>query len=239
MVPHQKSIGFIYLLRGFHLLLAPGIKRYVLIPLVMNVILFSLFLGFGVHFIDHYTNLLPHWLHWLSWFFNTIFILAALVILAYVFTLLTNLISAPFNSLLAEKVELMITGKRPYPNDTFRDAIKDIPRSLKQEFKKILYYLPRAIILLILFVIPGINIIASLLWFIFTCWMMAIEYLSYPMDNHKIPFQKTKKYLRAHYLSSLSFGCGVTMVSMIPIINFTVMPAAVIGATLMYIEQQK
>jgi len=230
--------GMGYLLRGYQLITKPGLKRYVIIPFIINIILFSVLLGVGVHFINYFTNLLPHWLHWLAWVFDTIFVIATSVMLVYLFTIITNLIGAPFNSLLSEKVQLITTGHKPSEEDTLKDTLKDIPRTLNREWCKIKYYIPRAILLLILYFIPIINIAASILWFIFSCWMMAIEYLDYPMDNHKMTFKETKQYLRKHMSPSFGFGFIVTIVAMIPIVNFTVMPAAVAGATVMYLEHQ-
>lgn len=228
--------GIHYLFRGFNMLTTSGIKRFVLIPLIINIILFSLLIGVGYHFINYLISLLPHWLHWLSWLIIPVFFIASSIIIIYIFTIVANLIGAPFNSLLSEKVQLITTGKKPREDEGFKEVIKDIPRTLKREWHKIAYYIPRALLLLILFFIPIINVIAGILWFIFGCWMMAIEYVDYPMDNHKKPFKELHSYLRAHCLQSLTFGASIAIISMIPVVNFFVMPAAVIGGTLMYLE---
>ncbi|MGD9153165.1 MAG: sulfate transporter CysZ [Gammaproteobacteria bacterium] len=231
--------GIHYLFRGFNMLTTPGIKRFVIIPLIINIILFSLLIGLGYHFISYLISLLPHWLHWLSWLIIPIFFIASSIIIIYIFTIVANLIGAPFNSLLSEKVQLLTTGKKPREDEGFKEAIKDIPRTLKREWHKIVYYIPRALLLLILFFIPIINVIAGILWFVFGCWMMAVEYVDYPMDNHKKPFKELHHYLHTHCLQSLTFGASVAIISMIPVINFFVMPAAVIGGTLMYLENSQ
>ena len=236
----QKTyFGFHYLFRGFSMLWRKGIRRYVMLPALINLILFIILLGTGIHFINYAVHLLPHWLHWLKWIVDPLFFIATSIALVYIFTIISNLIGAPFNSLLSEKIETMITGEKPNEDEGIKDAIKDIPRTLKREWHKILYYIPRAILLLILTFIPVINIAAGVLWFIFSSWMMAIEYLDYPLDNHRTTFQETKQHLQKNCLPSLGFGFAVAIASMIPIVNFVVMPAAVIGATQMYIDQKK
>lgn len=220
------------------MLTTKGLRRYVIIPIVINVILFLILLGTGIHFINVGAHLLPQWLHWLRWIFDLFFVLVSSIILVYLFTMICNLIGAPFNSLLSEKVEIMMTGEKPSNQEGLKAAIKDIPRTVKREGHKILYYLPRAIILLLLYFVPVVNIIAGLLWFLFSSWMMAMEYFDYPLDNHKTTFPEMKAHLRSHCLSSLGFGFAVAIASMIPVVNFIVMPAAVIGATLMYIDQK-
>jgi len=230
--------GIQYLFRGFNWLTKPGIKRFVIIPLIINILLFSALMFSGYYLVHHLVSLLPRWLHWLNWLIMPIFFIASSVIMIYTFTIIANLIGAPFNSLLSEKVQLLTTGKKPREDEGFKEAIKDIPRTLKREWHKIIYYIPRALSLLILFFIPVINVIAGILWFIFGCWMMSVEYVDYPMDNHKKPFKELHRYLRAHCLLSLTFGFSVMIMAMIPIINFFVLPAAVIGGTLMYLENR-
>ncbi len=234
----EKHFGGHYLIRGFAMLGTAGIKRYVILPALINTILFIVLLFTGVHYINHFTLFLPSWLHWLRFLFNLVFFIASFVILIYLFTIITNLLGAPFNSLLSEKVEILLTNQKPNQEEGIKDAINDIPRTLKREWHKILYYLPRALLLLLIYFIPVVNIIAGIVWFIFSSWMMAIQYLDYPFDNHRTTFQKMKQHLREHGSSSLSFGLTVVIFSMIPIINFVIMPAAVIGATVMYVERE-
>lgn len=54
---------------------------------------------------------LPNWLHWLDWLLWPIVVLALLIIVFYSFTLVANLIASPFNGILAEKAEAILTGR--------------------------------------------------------------------------------------------------------------------------------
>jgi len=67
--------------------------------------------------------------------------------------------------------------------------------------------------------------------------MMAIQYCDYPMDNNKVSFRQMKIMLAERRLTSVSFGALVQLGMMIPLVNLIVMPAAVIGATLYWIEE--
>ena len=88
--------------------------------------------------------------------------------------------------------------------------------------------------LIMLFVIP---IIGPIIWFLFTAWMMSLEYMDYPMGNHKLKFSEQRALQSRQRLFSLGFG-GVTMgASMIPFVNFIVMPTAVIAATMIWVDQ--
>ena len=102
---------------------------------------------------------------------------------------------------------------------------------------KLLYYLPMAAFVLLMSFLPGINIFAPLLWFLLGAWMMSIQFVDYPMDNHKLNFADVKEAVRTRRLSSLGFGGMVALCSGIPVVNFFVVPAAVVGATLLWCEE--
>ncbi len=102
---HNNFIkGITYLIRGFRLLTKHGIKRFVIIPLIINIILFSTLMGGGFHIVSYLVSFLPHWLHWLSWLLFPVVFATFSIVLIYTFTIAANIIGAPFNSLLSEKV---------------------------------------------------------------------------------------------------------------------------------------
>ena len=114
----------------------------------------------------------------------------------FAFTTLSGFIAAPFNGLLAEKVEKMLTGEA-VNNDGFAEIMKDVPRMLNREWQKLWYSLPKFVGLFLLSFIPVIGqTIIPVLTFLFTCWMMAIQYCDYPFDNHKIFFWHYEKCIR-------------------------------------------
>ena len=137
---------------------------------------------------------------------------------------------------LQKKYEKKILINSSIENMSLKDFIKDIPRMLKRQWRFLMYYIPKAILCLVLFFIPIIHMAAGFIWFAFNSWMMAIQYLDYPMDNHKINFYHMRIVLAEQRALSMGFGCAVMLCSMIPLINFVVMPAAVIGATQLYCD---
>lgn len=231
----------IYLWQGAKMLTHPKLRHFVAIPLAINILIFALLLGLSIHWFQHLIawidSFLPSWLHWLNWLLWIFFALASWLAVIYTFTIIANLISAPFNSLLAEKAEEILTGKPAPLSSGFKAVIKDLPRIFWHEGQKILYYLPRAILCLLLFIIPVIQIAAPVIWFLFNSWMMSIQYLDYPMDNHRLEFSTIRKKLKSKKLTSLGFGSTIMFASMLPIINFLVMPTAVVGATILWIEE--
>ncbi len=232
--------GIHYLFEGFKLIFKPGLKRFVIIPFFINVFIFIGLFFLARHFFAEFNlwvqNYLPHWLLWLSSLLWLVFFIGFLLVFIYTFVTLANLISAPFNSFLAEKVERYLTGK-PLAELSFRDSIKDIPRVMARQFALIGYYVPRAIVLLIFFFIPIVQMVAALLWFVFNAWFMTLQYLDYPTDNQRIPLSQVHSWLWQNRLLSLSFGSAVLVVTLIPIVNFFIVPAAVAGATKLWVDK--
>ncbi len=239
----SRRSGLGYFLAGAKLIVQPGLRQFVLLPLLANIIIFSLALWAAVRQIGYLNDWLeqglPDWLGWLSWLIWPLAILALLLCIALLFGTLANWIAAPFNGLLAERVEQHLTGQ-PLPDTRLAALIQDLPRIFKREWLKLKYYLPKALGCLVLFFIPVVGqTLAPVLWFVFGAWMMGIQYCDYPFDNHKIPFNTMRQALGQQRITTLGFGAVVTLFTTIPLLNLVVMPIAVCGATLMWVEQHR
>ena len=234
--------GFGYLIRGAKLITHPQLRAFVLLPLLVNVLLF----GFGIALIYSYAGgwvdaavtWLPSWLSGIAsllWLFITMMVAMGVF---WGFSLAANFIAAPFNGLLAERTQIVLTGA-PIEGGGFDDLVRMIPRSLGREVSKLLYYLPRVLGLFILGFIPGTQVFMPWLWLLFGAWMMAVQYVDYPMDNNGIRFGEMKKLLARKKLLHLGFGGGVSVLLMVPFVNFFVMPIAVVGATALWVDEHQ
>jgi CysZ protein len=233
-------LGVKYFFSGFDLIFRPGLRRFIIIPLLINICLFIglffLLRHYMAEFNAWFSHLLPHWLAWLSYILWLLFVAGFLVVFIYTFVMLGNFVAAPFNSFLAEKVEFQLTGVKP--NEfTLWDNIKDIPRILGRQLAIIGYFLPRALVLLLLFFVPVVQGVAAFIWFLFSAWNMTLTYADYPTDNHRIPIANVRDWLQQRRAMALGFGVSVLVISMIPILNFFTIPAAVAGATRFWVEQ--
>ena len=223
--------GFFDCFSGFALLFKPGVKRFVLIPFVINLGLFSLATKLLSDQLDIWLErLLPGWLSWLEWLIWPLFAIAMFLIVFYTFTVIANLIAAPFNSVLSARIEARLTGKKPEDINSDR-FIKLMARTTKSELQKILYAIKWFIPLLIITVIPGINIAAPFLWILFAAWFFALEYNDYPLANRGQFFEEVKTYNRKNRMRALGLGTAIFLLTSIPVVNFFAMPVAVAGAT--------
>ncbi|MDX1443182.1 MAG: sulfate transporter CysZ [Gammaproteobacteria bacterium] len=238
----QLAAGANHLLKGFSLLNQPGVRLFVVIPFFINLCIYTALLVYSIDqfglLMDWMVAQLPGWLGWLEWLLWPLFLLLTALLVAYTFTLLANLIGAPFNGFLAEKVARNL-GVEPPPEAETR-IIPQMLNDVKQEIRKLLYFLARAALLgiasLLLIWIPGVNAIVPVLWFLFGAWMLALEYSDFHLANQGYRWNAERELLQRHRWAAMGFGATAAGATLVPIVNFLVMPAAVAGATAMWVE---
>ncbi|MBF7072650.1 sulfate transporter CysZ [Glaciecola sp. MH2013] len=238
---NNKS-GASYFFDGFGLITTKGLKRFVFVPLFINLLLFGTAFYFLIPQIQagvtYIVDLIPDFMAWLKtaleYILWPIAVVTVLLVFALIFGTLANWIAAPFNGLLSEKVERHLTGQS-MGDEGLLSAVKDIPRTLGREMSKMMYFIPRAIGFLILFFM--LPVIGQIIWFLFTAWMMAVQYCDYPFDNHKVGFKDMRRQLNQRKSQCFSFGIMVNIFSLIPIMNFLVMPVAICGATSLWVDE--
>lgn len=237
---NQVSAGLEYFIYGWRLLAQKRLMPFVVLPIVINtLVMIGLIWFFLANAADWFAMLLPSWLEWLSFLLIPLISLNLIVFFYFTFSTLANFISAPFNALLAEKVEQQLTGEN-LTEMTFAEMLKDVPRMLKREWQKMLYSLPRLIALFFLGFVPVLGqTVVPVLAFIFGAWLLAIQYCDYPFDNHKISFARMRNALSEQRVMNFTFGTLVSLFTVLPFINLVVMPVAVCGATAMWVKEYR
>ncbi|MBF0127877.1 MAG: sulfate transporter CysZ [Magnetococcales bacterium] len=243
MKPSSPLQGAAYLLKGVRLLTLPGIRPFVLMPLLLSTLLFALGTWYTLRLIQAWSaqinDLLPSWLQWTEWLVIPLFFLTVGAIGFWTFSMVANLLGSPFNALLAQKVEIQLAGRSPAGESPLKAVglLENLLPPVQSEINKIIYFIKWSIPLLLLFAIPVINIAAPLLWMVFTCWMTAFQYADIPMSNHEWNDKRILAKLREKRLLTLGFGAATLLMTCIPVINFLAMPAAVAGATALWVEE--
>jgi CysZ protein len=206
---------------------------------LINVLLFGGLIGLAYGWVDDSSRYLvarlPEWLHWLTYLVVPVFVIVSLVVIFYGFSVVANLIASPFNGLLAEAVEYHLTGRQLQAD--WKQVLRDILPGIGSELRKLLYFSLRALPLLLLMLVPVVNVAASVLWVLFGAWMMTVQYMDYPMANHSLFFKDQRARLRKRPLLAWSFGGLVMLVTLVPLLNFFVMPAAVAGAAALWVRE--
>ncbi len=241
------SNGFRYIVEGAKLLTQPGMKRFVLVPLLTNIIVFifltTLLIQYFSAVTQYFSDFFSGWA-WLAYFAAIIATilsgLAAFIILliyGYSFNLITNIIAAPFYGMLAEKIETKLTGN-VLPNESIASITL---RTLKRELVKLWYFISRGLLvslgLFILAFIPLLNLLVPILAVLWGAWVLTLQYVDYPADNNQMSFSELRKQIKSKKYSTTGFGGIILLGSIIPVINIFIMPTAVAGGTLFWINE--
>lgn len=226
--------------QGLKLISQPGLRKFVIIPLLLNVSVFAialkiLFSQFGA-LIDWLVGDLPGWLSWLEYALWPFFAITALILVFVTFSIVGNIVASPFHAFLAEAVEKQLTNSSNNEEFSWQQLATVVPKAIGRELRKLLYYLPWLVILTIITITPIINIISPFAWFAYSTWMLAVQYIDYSADNNDVGFKEMIEQLKLSRMNALSFGGTVYFLMFIPFVNFLVIPAAVAGGTVMWVE---
>ncbi len=236
-----RGAGYVW--RGLRIVFRPGLRRFAVAPVLVSVVVFGAVVVIALRGFEALVEqLLPAadvwWqvvLHALMWVF---FALTTILVVYFCFTIVANLIAAPFNGWLAEAVERQLTGTGDSRAPGLARLLKDMPRALLNELRKFLYYLTRLLPVLILFWLPGAQILAPLVWVLVISWLLAVEYVDYPMSNRGHLLKDVRRYLADRRMLSLGFGAMTLALTLVPVVNLVIMPAAVAGATALWLEER-
>ena len=217
------------ILEGLKLLWHRDIRWLVIIPLLINIVLFAGATGFAaqwlVGWLDSVINLVPDWLHWLVWIIWGLFAALALVVYAFTFTLIANLIGSPFYGLIAERIIEIAWG------------------SFVRQLQLMGYLIPRAIaaglLCLAISFIPLANLLVPIVAGSWAAWSLALQYLDYGADIDQVGFRDLRQRAAAQRWQSMGFGFSALAASAIPIVNLLLLPATVIGGTLLWIRSNQ
>lgn len=230
---NNPLVGAMYLFRGLRLVMRPRLRRFVIVPLLINSVLFAAVIYFATEWTYEFSRtLLPEWLEWLSVVLIPVLLLLSAVTVFFTFTLVANLLASPFNGILAEAVESQLTGREPKPS-SMSSILREAGVAIRSELRKLGYILLWLVPLLVLFLLPPIG---PMLWALFSAWMLAITFVDYPMGNHGYAFPRQREVLAEWRWMALGFGVAVMAAMTIPVVNFFVMPCAVAGATAMWVD---
>ena len=210
-------------------------------PLVLNILLFGLFLLAGIYGFDSWMHdIFPKsdswwwaWLYYLIWIIFILFIMLSQVLF---FTVVGRILAAPFLEALTKRVEQEVLGGQT--GFVEMSIMRSILRTLRQECLRMLVYLVIMGGLLFLHLVPGLGSLAySVLTTMITCFFLASEFLDYPMERRGLRLRDKLRQTLSLGLSGWLFGASLFIMAMIPIVNLAFLPAAAVGGTLLYLDR--
>ncbi|HET6604418.1 MAG TPA: sulfate transporter CysZ [Xanthomonadaceae bacterium] len=233
-VPPPVS-GARHLLAGYALLVRPGLRRFVVLPLLGNILIFSLAIWAAFWGLEStLERWLPEAVSWLRWLLYPLLAVVLVALGFFTFTLLANLLLAPFNGLLSAKVEWLVAGRAPAASG--RGVLGEIGHTLGKEARRLGYVAIRLLGLLLLGLVPVVGLLAAPLAIVLGAWFLAMEFAANPLDNRGLDFATQRQFLRRHRWAWMSFGLSALGMALVPVVNFALVPAAVAGATTLTLQ---
>lgn len=217
---------------GLTLIRQPRIRSFVWAPALVSLLVIGLSLAATFAQIDAAVTWLlqwlPDWLNVLGHVLRPLAYLLCVLLATWIFGYVATIIASPFLGVLAGRVEGELTGTHgAFEQGVVGAAVSAIGR----ELRKLLYYLPRALGLLLLTLVPLVNVAAPVLWLLFGAWMVAVQYADYVSENHGRSFRHTLATLRANRAAAVGFGAPTFAILSVPLLNFIAVPIAVVGGT--------
>jgi len=236
--------GFTYPFRSLKFFFSHSVLiKYSIAPMLINLLIYG-----GVFILSYswFMNKVEMWLgveaadagFWLRFAHTALLIIGFLVLLFLcylVFTVLGNLITAPFNEEISQRVEEIVAGAKDGHKMGFWE---DAYISIKGEAQKLVFYLSILLFIFLLNLIPVAgSVVSTILGLIFSFFYNALDFLDYPMTRKKMRFRDKLKVTRSGRLVTYGYGCTAFLLMFLPIVNVFMKPILVAAGTSLFYEK--
>lgn len=233
-----KAIGFLFKNRG--------LKRYAVLPLLANIVLYILILLLSFWLLYRWEVKPVEWdfwgpvgswltsaYNWLGWLVKIIVAAAIMAVAFFTFTGVGMVIASPLNDLLSEKVEAVYVGSAKSIDLPLRITAKAIFTSIYDSAWNLcrqFFYM--AITLPFLF----IPIVGFLPMFIASSYFSGFGFIDAAMSRNYLRMPHKKLLGRGNFWRIAGFGMTMQILFFIPFVGLLLMPVGVTAGTLMYCQ---
>jgi len=239
------SRGFFYPFRaGKFIKNHPVLLKYIIVPFLINLVILSLAVYWGLSFFNsivvHYIPQGEAW-YWvmLSYFLWIFAVLMTMILVFFGFTVTGAIIASPFNDILSEKTEEILTGIPDEEPFIFKVFLTDAMQTVMEESKKIFIFVVLMLLLLPLNLIPGGTLLYSILSVLLTVFFLVVEYTGYVFSRKHMSFRDQRRFIFSQKFLMFGFGTGIMGVLAVPFLQFLCIPLGVVGATQLWHDLSK
>ncbi len=249
----EYANGLHHIFKGFGFLAKrPRLWPFALLPTLVNLIILALMLLFFIHYYSDlerwisahigrahlaqantwYLQIAAAFLWVANLFLKLLVILVSLLIILILSYGLGQIAASPFNDILSERTEVMVTGI-PSPPFSFGKFFPDLLRIVAIESVKaaILILIP-----VLLFVLNTLPVIGGFLYvmttFIFGAWSLGFSYADLPFSRRVTPLSERIRFARRNKWSLIGFGSAF----FIPFFTLLFAAPMVVGGTLLTLD---
>ncbi len=234
--------------KAVEIIFSKGLWWFFLFPIIINILLF--FGGFAA--INYLTDFVKEWVFgiinnenatyfgvayvqgFLSGFIWLVFKILFFFIFAYIGGFVVIILLSPVFSVLSEKTEAVLTGKKyPFDGDQMmRDIVRGVLIATRNLFIEIGYI----IVLFLLSFIPIVGQLGAIFLFFVSAYFYGFSFMDYTIERQKYSVSQSVQFIRQHKGIAVANGvlfslfmlipfCGVTLAGFISIV-------AVVAATI-------
>jgi CysZ protein len=157
------------------------------------------------------------------------------VVAMVVLYLSSGVVGSPFYDRLAQAVERVETGVEP--PETWGEWAGLTAASVGHSAAALLLWAVALVVLSLLGLIPVVGAVIELvLSILLTVVLVSREMVDGALTRRRLSFLAKIRFMWRHAAAMLGLGCATGALVWIPLLNFVVIPAAVVGGTLLVLE---
>lgn len=209
-----------------------------MIPALMSLTLYTVGLVVGVMYVDDI----------LSWVINknisdyNIYLKSLVYVLSFIFLafilyfatfVVVSMLAIPVCTTLSQKV-LVQSQYLQIGSKTVGENLFTFARMLRVSLLKLGFILVISMLLFIASFIPVISPVALY----FSVMILTFDCMDYAMEHDEQGLRQRFKFFFSHWIEFTGFALCMAIVAVIPFVHFILLPAAVLGTTVLYVRIQ-
>jgi len=249
--PESRTRAYIsglgYPLRAAKLLISNfSLLKYAILPIIINTVIFIAVFFVGGHFWGSFIQSIePAQQAWylaavlyVLWVAAWVLGFVVYLLLCFLlFTVIGNIVAAPFLDILSKRTEKLILGKKGDIPFSFKILVRDLGALLAEELLKFLAWLSVMIGLAPLLLIPVVGQLGfMLLSALFTVYFLGMAFADFPLARRRQPFSAKRKFAWRVRYRLLGMGTAIYATLVIPIVGFVCLPLSTVAATILFCE---
>lgn len=232
-------------LRGIRYLFAHrGLKRYAILPLVLNVLLYGLAIAVFLYFLWHWQIGQAEWefwgpvggwlaatVNWLGWLFKAVIAMLALTLSFFTFTGVGMVLASPLNDILSEKVEVVYFGSDKTVDMPFRFTLRAALLSVYDSLCNLCRQLFYTLLTLPFLLVPVIGFIPL---FLVGSYFAGFGFIDSAMARNFLRPRHKRLLSKRRFWKIVGMGVTMQVLFFIPLVGLLLMPVGVASGTLIY-----
>lgn len=236
--------GFFYPVKCVKLFFKyPKLILYSIVPVIINLVIYGTIFFYTFKYITGKTSdiidskelnsVVADFIIYLMQIVSFLFIL---LICYFAFVIFGGIVSAPFNERISSYIEEKEFSEK---TETGMSFMKEALVSIREELKKILFYIAFMIPLILINFIPMIgSTIALAGGSLFSFFYNALNYMDYPLSRRLTGFRKKLQIINSKKTLSSGFGAMAFILTFLPVVNVLFNPLLVASGTSLFYKRE-